>query len=474
MTLPPNEKVADAPAEPTLRRALGLFELVMIGVGSTVGAGIFVMTGTVAAQYSGPAVVISFAIAGAVCLLAGLCYAELAAMLPQAGSAYSYSRAALGSHVGWMVGWCLILEYLVAASTVAVGWSGYAGHALSQLGIPLPEAIASAPFIVSGNGDLVRSGALLNLPAALIVLLMTALLAVGVRESALANNVMVLVKIGVILLVSAVGILYVNPENWHPFVPPPGDAPGAFGWSGIMRAAAVIFFAYIGFETVSTCAQESRRPQRDLGLGMILALLICTALYIAIAFVMTGLTHYSQLNVPDPILVALEGGGPGLAWLKPVVGAGAVIGLASTILVTLYGQTRIFYTMSRDGVIPPAFARVHPRHRTPLQGILIAGCACAALAALLPLDVLGELVSIGTLLAFTAVCISVPVLRRRSPELARPFRVPFGPVIPVLGALACLYLMYALPTAAWWRLALWLVLGIFVYLCTGRPATKGS
>jgi basic amino acid/polyamine antiporter, APA family len=466
-----NDNTGGAPSDVTLRRVLGPFELVMIGVGSTIGAGIFVMTGTVAAQYAGPAVVLSFVIAGIACLLAGLCYSELAAMLPRAGSAYTYSRAAFGSRVAWVVGWCLILEYLVAASTVAVGWSGYAGGALARLGFPLPSEIASAPFVVGAGGHLVRSGALINFPAALIVLLMTGLLAVGIRESALANNVFVLIKIGVILLVICGGIFFVNPGNWHPFIPPNDGVQGAHGWSGVLRAAGVIFFAYIGFETISTCAQETRRPQRDLGISMIVALAICTALYVGLAIVMTGLAQYPLLNVPDPIMVALDAGGPGLTWLKPVVSVGAIIGLASTVLMTLYGQTRIFYTMSHDDALPVAFSRLHARFRTPVQGILIAGAGCAMIAAMFPLDVLGELVSMGTLLAFTAVCIAVPVLRRRSPELPRPFRVPFGPVIPVLGALACLYLMYALPAGAWWRLAIWLALGAIVHAVSRRSST---
>lgn len=440
----------------------------MIGVGSTIGAGIFVMTGTVAAQYAGPAVILAFLFAAFACLLTGLCYAELAAMLPLAGSAYTYSRAALGHRVAWMVGWCLILEYLVAASTVAVGWSGYAVGTASRLGFELPHALTSAPFVLNSAGELVRSAAWLNLPAAAIVLLMAALLIRGARSSALANNVLGLVKVGVIVLVIVAGFFFVEPTNWSPFIPPNDGSPGAHGWSGVLRAAGIIFYAYIGFETISTCAQETRRPQRDLGVAIILALAVCTTLYVGLALVMTGLTHYSRLNVADPILVALDAGGAGLAWIKPLVSIGAVVGLGSTILVTLYGQTRIFYTMSQDGALPPMFSRLHPRYCTPVHGVVIAGIACALLAGSFPLDVLGELVSIGTLLAFAAVCVAVSVLRVRSPDLPRPFRVPFGHVIPVAGTLACLYLMYSLPASAWWRLTIWLALGAGVYLSMRR------
>lgn len=448
---------------PSLRRELGPFALVMIGIGSTIGAGIFVMTGTVAAQYAGPAITLAFLFAGIACLLTGLCYAELASMLPVAGSAYSYTRAALGERVGWAIGWCLILEYLVAASTVSVGWSGYAGDALERLGIPIPPAFASAPFVLNAAHDLVPSGSLINLPAVLIVLAMTALLVVGIRESARTNNVMVLIKVGVIALVICAGAFFIDTSNWHPYVPENRGVPGEFGWSGVLRAAGVIFYAYIGFETISTCAQETKRPQRDLGIAILLSLAICTVLYIAMGLVMTGLAPYATLDVADPIMVALDAGGPQLDWIKPLVSVGAIIGLASTILVTLYGQTRIFYTMSNDKALPEIFSRVNPKYLTPAHGILIAGLLCALIGGLFPLDLLGELVSIGTLLAFAGVCIAVAVLRVRSPDLPRPFRVPFGPVIPVCGALLCFCLMYSLSGGAWVRLGLWLVLGAIIY-----------
>lgn len=446
-----------------LKRVLGPFSLTMIGVGSTIGAGIFVMTGDVAAHSAGPAITIAFILAGTACLLAGLCYAELASMLPVSGSAYSYARASMGRHIAWFIGWCLILEYLVSASTVAVGWSGYAVDAASRLGLSLPAAFNNAPLMLNEARHLVPSGALLNLPAVFIVLAMTALLVVGVRESALANSFMVMVKVGVILLVIVFGSFFVHPANWSPFIPPHDPQTNAFGWSGVLRASGIIFFSYIGFETISTCAQETRRPQRDLAMGILLSLLICTVLYIATGLVVTGLAHYSTLGVPDPIMVALDGGGPGLNWIKPLVSVGAIIGLASTILVTLYGQTRIFYTMSNDNALPAVFAKVHPRYRTPSLSIWIAGIVCAVIAGLFPLGLLGELVSIGTLLAFAAVCIAVLVMRKRAPDLPRPFVTPWSPVVPALGAVICVALMISLGGPAWMRLGIWLLFGVIFY-----------
>jgi APA family basic amino acid/polyamine antiporter len=451
-----------------LRRVLGPFALTMIGVGSTIGAGIFVMTGTVAAQWAGPAITLSFLFAALACLLTGLCYAELASMMPLAGSAYSYANAAMGRRVAWVIGWCLILEYLVASSVVAVGWSGYAGDAAQRLGLEFPASFSSAPFVLNEARQLVRSGSVVNLPAVSIVLTMSGLLVIGVRESTLANTLMVILKVGVILLVVLVGAFFVQPDNWKPFIPENRGETGAFGWSGVLRASAVIFYAYIGFETISTCAQEAKRPQRDLAIGILASLLICTVLYVAMGLVVTGLAHYTTLNVPDPIMVALDAGGPGLSWIKPLVSTGAIVGLASTILVTLYGQTRIFFTMAKDHALPAAFARVHPRFRTPSRGIWFAGIACAAIAGLFPLDLLGELVSIGTLLAFAVVCVAVIVLRVRAPDAPRPFRVPLSPVVPALGSLACFYLMFSLPADAWWRLLVWLAVGAVVYFFAQR------
>lgn len=457
-----------------MRRCLGRVDLILIGVGSTVGAGIFVITGTAAAQYAGPAIMLSFIIAGVACLSTAFCYAELASMMPVAGSSYTYAYATLGELAAWTIGWCLVLEYMVSGSTIAVGWSGYFTNALASMGAVIPTELSSAPFGLDAERHLTTTGAFINLPAVAVVLVMTALLVVGIRESATANALFVVLKVGVILAVIFVGAFYVHPENWHPFIPPNAGESGLFGWSGVLRGAGVIFFAYIGFETVSTCAQETRNPQRDLGFSILMALLICTALYVAMAGVMTGLARYTELNVADPIIVALDRGGSALNWLKPLVSAGAVVGLASTILMSVYGQSRIFYTMAQDRLLPPIFSRLHARFRTPAWGIVVVGVACALIAGLLPLDILGELVSIGTLLAFAIVCLGVLVLRHREPAAARGFRCPGSPLVPIIGIAGCVYLMFSLPRDSWWRLLLWLLAGTLIYLFYGIRHSRAA
>ena len=455
-----------------MRRVLGRFDLILIGVGSTIGAGIFVITGTAAAQYAGPAIILSFIVAGMACLCTGFCYAELASMMPVAGSSYTYAYATLGELVAWTIGWCLVLEYLVAGSTIAVGWAGYFTSAMSSLGVNIPAAWSTAPLGLDAQQHVVATGAIINVPAVAIVLAMTWLLVIGIKESARANALFVAIKIGVIIVVIFAGAYYVHPENWHPFLPANTGQSGQFGLSGVVRGAGVIFFAYIGFETVSTCAQETRNPQRDLGFSILWSLIICTALYVAMAGVMTGLAHYTELNVADPIIVALEHAKPHLDWLKPLVSAAAVIGLASTILLSVYGQSRIFFTMANDGLLPPVFAQLHARYRTPAWGIVVVGAFCALFAGVLPLDILGELVSIGTLLAFAMVCVGVLVLRYRSPAAARGFRCPGSPLVPLLGVLGCVYLMFSLPPASWWRLLLWLIGGTLIYVFYGMRHSK--
>jgi APA family basic amino acid/polyamine antiporter len=456
-----------------MRRVLGRFDLILIGVGSTIGAGIFVITGTAAAQYAGPAIVISFIIAGLACLSTGFCYAELASMMPVAGSSYTYAYATLGELAAWTIGWCLVLEYTVAGSTIAVGWAGYFTSAMASLGIVIPSVVSSAPIALDSAHHFVLSGSIVNFPAVAIVMAMTALLVVGIKESAVANAIFVVLKIGVILLVVLVGAFYVHPENWHPFIPPNTGETGTYGWSGIFRGAGVIFFAYIGFETVSTCALETRNPQRDLGFSILMALLICTTLYVAMALVMTGLAPYTSLNVDDPIIVALNHA-PSIGWLKPCVSVGAVVGLASTILMSVYGQSRIFYTMAQDGLLPPVFSRLHERFRTPAWGIVVVGTGCALIAGVLPLDILGELVSIGTLLAFAIVCLGVLVLRSRSPNASRGFRCPGSPAVPAVGIVSCLYLMTSLPVDSWWRLLIWLGIGSAIYVLYGARNSKAN
>ncbi len=498
--------IPDDEGGPSLKRSLTAMNLTLLGIGAIIGAGIFVLTGTAAANFAGPAIVFSFIIAGLGCLFAGLCYAEFASMIPVAGSAYTYGYATLGELVAWIIGWDLILEYLFAASTVAVGWSGYFTAFLSSVGIHLPAAWAGAPFTVEGTHTLVRaqlcvdpatggvavdavtrtaitiencvaSGftlgqGVLNLPAMLMVLALTALLVLGIKESAKFNNIIVYVKVAIVLLVIAFGIKYVNTANWVPFIPPNTGEAGHFGWSGILRGAGVIFFAYIGFDAVSTAAQEAKNPQRDLPIGILGSLAVCTVLYIAMALVMTGMAHYSELNVAHPVYVAIEKAGPALAWLGFLVNIGAIAGLASVVLVMLMGQPRIFYAMSRDGLLPKMFGKVHPKYGTPWIATIITGIVAALVAGIFPIALLGELVSIGTLLAFVIVCGGIWVLRVKRPELDRPFRTPLVPLVPILGIAICGYMMYGLPADTWIRLGVWMALGLLIYFGYGMKHSR--
>lgn len=459
--------------EPTLKRTLGAMNLTLLGIGAIIGAGIFVLTGTAAAQYAGPAIVLSFILAGTGCLFAGLCYAEFASMIPIAGSAYTYGYATLGELVAWIIGWDLILEYLFAASTVSVGWSGYFTSFLRDYtGIHLPAALTNAPFTVEGTHTLVASGAIINLPAMFLVAILTTLLVLGIQESARLNNLIVFVKVTIVFLVIGFGFMYVRPENWQPFIPPNEGTFGRFGLSGVVRAAGVIFFAYIGFDAVSTAAQEAKNPQRDLPIGILASLTVCTILYILMARVMTGVAHFSELNVPDPVYVAIAKAGPGLEWLKPLIGIGAIAGLASVVLVMLLGQPRIFYAMARDGLLPAVFGKVHPKYNTPHISTIITGGFAMVIAGLFPIGLLGELVSIGTLLAFVIVSAGVLVLRYQQPNLHRPFRTPLVPLVPILSILICGYMMSGLPGDTWLRLLIWLALGLAIYFLYGRRHSK--
>ena len=496
MNLFRRRSVADLQAEvlrdKSLKRVLGPVNLTALGIGAIIGAGIFTLTGHAAAQCAGPAIVISFVLAGTACAFAGLCYAEFAAMIPISGSAYTYGYATLGEFVAWIIGWDLILEYLFAASTVAVSWSGYVVSFLKELGIVIPPAFTSAPYdhhvLADANWNMwrlftegwVSTGAVLNVPAMLIVGFITFLLVLGIKESANFNNVIVAVKLTVLLIFIAVGIAYINRNNRHPFIPP-SLGPHEFGWGGVVRGAGVIFFAYIGFDAVSTAAQEAKNPQRDMPIGMLVSLSICTVLYIVVSLVLTGVVNYTQLNDPAPIAVAINALGPKLAWLRVVVKIGAIAGLSSVILVMLLGQPRIFYTMSKDGLLPPVFSTVHPKFRTPWIAQILTGAIAMLIAGLFPIGLLGELVSIGTLLAFAIVCTGVFVLRFTDPEIPRPFRTPLVVVIAPLGVLSCGYLMYSLPPDTWARLIVWMAIGLviyFTYSCRHsklqKPATPAT
>ena len=451
----------------TLQRLLSAKQLIVLGIGAIVGAGIFVATGTVAAHNAGPAIVLSFLIAAAGCLCAALCYAEFAAMVPVSGSAYSYVYAAFGQGAAWLIGWCLILEYLMAAANVAVGWSAYFIALLRSLGVAINPAMSSSPLAAASHG-LIATGAVCNVPAILLLTAVTAVLAGGVRMSARANAVLVVAKLLVITLFVICGSFYVHPANWHPFVPENTGRLGEFGGSGVVRGAAAIFYAYLGFDTVSTAARETRDAQRSMPLGIIGSLLLCTMIYIAFSLVLTGLAPYRVLGVPNPASVALDYAGPGLYFVKVAVEIGAVLGLTSVALVLLYGQSRILFAMAQDGVVPAAFGHIRTRTRAPFIAIVACGVLAALTAGLLPTEVLGELISIGTLTAFVFVCGGVLYLRITCPEVHRPFRTPCAPVVCVAGMVICGYLIAMLPPATWWRFLAWIAVGAAIFLLYGR------
>ncbi|MDP2336553.1 MAG: amino acid permease [Bacteroidota bacterium] len=496
ITKPMSVLMAESSSDHGLRKTLSAFNLTTLGIGAVIGAGIFVLTGQAAAQYAGPAIVISFLISGFACLFAGLCYAEFASMIPIAGSAYTYAYATMGEFVAWIIGWDLILEYLFAASTVAVGWSGYVVSFLKDFGIVIPAQLTAAwgsvlvdiPQIgwklatpelaksLAESGTAIASlphlTGVLNLPAMFVVAAITILLLIGIRESARFNNVMVVIKVFVILLFIGIGFMFVNKANWHPFIPKNTGVWGHYGWSGIFRGAAVIFFAYIGFDAVSTAAQEAKNPKRDMPIGILGSLGISTLLYILVAIVLTGIVSYSFLNVADPIAVGVNAMGEGLFWLRPIIKIAAIAGLSSVILVMLMGQPRIFFSMSKDGLLPPVFSKIHSRFKTPYVSTLITGFVALVLAGILPINILGELVSIGTLLAFAMVCIGIIVLRVKRPDLERTFKTPFVPLVPILGAGICILQMLSLPWETWARLIIWMAIGFVIYFTYGIRKSK--
>jgi APA family basic amino acid/polyamine antiporter len=489
---------AEAESDHSLKRALGAVNLTALGVGAIIGTGIFVLTGTVAAQNAGPAVVLSFILAGVASVFAALCYSEFAALVPMAGSAYTYGYATLGEVFAWIIGWDLILEYAVGAITVAIGWSGYVVSFLHDFGIDIPPALSAArgtelinlPAAVGAAikakagwvaitpglldqikaagtdpAGLVHATAIFNLPAVFIIFVVTTLLVVGIKESANFNNIIVMVKVAVVLLFIAGAAHAISTANWHPFIPRNSGQSGHFGWSGIMTGAGIVFFAYIGFDAVSTAAQEARNPQKDMPIAIIGSLLVCTLLYILVSGIATGIVPYAQLDVPDPIAVAADHAG--LGWMGRLIKLGAIAGLSSVILVMLLGQSRVFYSMARDGLLPPFVSQVHPRFRTPWLTSIVTGIGVAIFSAIFTVRDAGSLCSIGTLLAFVIVSAGILVLRVREPNLPRKFKTPLVWFVAPAGAISALALMAALPWPTWRRLIVWFVIGIVVYFFYG-------
>jgi len=472
--------LAEARDDNRLRRVLGPVQLTALGVGAVIGAGIFVATGAAARNVAGPALMLSYAVAALTCVFAALCYAEFAAMVPVAGSAYTYAYATLGELCAWIIGWDLILEYGVSSAAVATGWSAYAQSLLAKAGVVLPRALAASPWrYEAATGAFVDTGSLFNLPAVLIIAAVTWVLVRGIQESSSVNTAMVVVKVAAVLFVIALGLFFVSAANWRPFAPYGWTGLSFFGHSvagqvdaggkpvGMLAGAAIIFFAYIGFDAVSTHTEEARNPQRDVPLGIIASLTLCTVLYICLVAVLTGMVPFHQLDVNAPVSLAFKA--RGLGWAEGLIAAAGVAGITSVLLVMLLSGPRVFLAMARDGLLPrKVFGVVHPRFRTPWKSTLLMGACVACLGGLLPIDFLLHLTNIGTLLAFIIVCAAVLIMRRTHPGAARPFRCPWVPLVPVLGILSCLLLMFSLPVANWWRLGGWLALGFLVYFLYGR------
>ncbi len=466
--------------ENRLRRVLGPVQLSALGVGAIIGTGIFVLTGIAAHDRTGPALMLSFVVSGIACVFAALCYAEFASMVPVAGSAYTYAYATLGELFAWIIGWDLVLEYAVTSSTVAHGWSAHFRELIPLFGLHVPKSVATAPFdYVAETGKFVTTGSYLDLPAILITFIITVILVKGIRESAGFNAVMVAVKICIVLLVIGVGVFFINPANWHPFAPFGYSGVSFFGHTlfgktapggeplGMIAGAAIIFFAYIGFDSVSVHSEESRKPARDVPIGIISSLLICTILYIAVSAVLTGMVPTHLIDRDAAVVDAFRRAG--LTWMQYLVAAGAMTGITSVLLVMMLSQPRVLLAMGRDGLVPPGFfGDIHPRFRTPWKSTILTGFFVAALSGFLPLSILAEMANIGTLFAFVVVCAAVMVMRKTHPEAKRPFRAPFVPVVPILGILTCLLLMFSLPEGNWYRLIVWLLIGLGIYFFYGR------
>lgn len=469
---PINEIIAQSEGgEHTLKKTLGPWSLIALGIGAIIGAGLFSLTGIAAAENAGPAVTLSFMVAALGCAFAGMCYSELATMIPVAGSAYTYTYATMGEFIAWIIGWDLVLEYAVAAAVVAVSWSRYVGSFLHDFGITLPAQFAACPFDVIKLPDGTETHGIINLPAILIIILISTLLMIGINESAQVNAVIVVVKLAVVLTFIAVGFHYIRPENYAPYIPENTGKFGEFGISGVMRAAGVIFFAYIGFDTVSTAAQESRNPKRDIPIGIIGSLLICTVLYLAFSTVLTGMVNYQAMR-GDAAPVATAINLTPYPWLQMLVKLGIIGGFTSVILVLLLGQSRVFYSMSRDGLLPGLFSRIHPKWKTPWLSNLLFMVFVSFFAGFFPISKLGHMTSIGTLLAFVIVCAGVMVLRYTQPNAPRPYKVPCVPLFPILGIVVCLSMMTSLDKDTWFRLIIWLLIGIAIYFGYSRYHSK--
>ena len=466
-------KEADEVGEHTLKRTLGATQLVLLGIGAIIGAGLFSITGGAAANNAGPAVTISFVIAAVGCAFAGLCYAEFASMIPVAGSAYTYSYATMGQFMAWIIGWDLVLEYAVGAATVAISWSRYLVKFLDHFNVHLPPQMTMSPFdsVTAGDGTVING--MINLPAVFIVVVISMILIRGTKGSSFFNAIIVALKVTVVVVFIALGWQYINQANYKPYIPANTGHFGEFGWSGIVRAAGIIFFAYIGFDAVSTAAQEAKNPKRDMPIGILLSLGICTILYILFAYVMTGLANYTEFRGQDgiaPVAVAIEH--TPYVWLQQGVILAILAGYSSVILVMLLGQSRVFYSMSKDGFLPPIFSKVHGKFQTPSKSNMLFCLFVSLFAAFVPARVVGEMTSIGTLLAFVLVCVGVMVLRKTQPDAPRGFKTPMVPLIPILGILTCFGMMASLPGDTWLRLIIWMAIGLIIYFMYGRHKAK--
>lgn len=446
-----------------MKRSLGAVTLTAMGIGAIIGAGIFVLTGPAAAEYAGPGILLSFIFAALICVFAALCYAEFASLIPISGSAYTYAYATMGEFVAWIIGWGLTMEYLFSASTVSVGWSAYFVSLLKDMGLHIPTAIASAPFSYEIATGWAKTGAMINVPAMVIVALIGTLVAVGIRAAASFNNLMVIIKLGAIALFVVCGAIFINWDNLTPFIPQNTGTFGEFGWSGVLRGAGVVFFAFIGFDALSTMAQECKNPQKHLPIAMIGSLGISTFVYIIIGIVLLGVVSFTMLNVPDPITVAVNALGPNFIWLRFVIKLAILAGLTSVVLVMVLGQSRIFATMSKDGLLPKPFAKISKRFQTPFFSTVLVTLVCMVFAGFFPVAILGQLTCMGALLAFAIVCFGILVLRYKQPTLHRPFKTPFVPWIPLAGTIVCVIQMFALPGVTWMQFIIWMFIGGLIY-----------